>query len=146
MWNYLLTVEPKKPKLLKDGSRLSKAKINTDAITFLEAIREYGLDLEDYKRDIIRLRDHAQFFRRDRVPKPEIVTKQLVKEAIIVADEIERGFEPVRSIDRSCEMFCPYLQPCLISLTGGDEASILKSNYQKATHDDYYAYAEKETV
>lgn len=146
MWNYLLTVEPKKPKLLKSGLRLSKAKVRTDAITFVEALREYGLDPADYKRDIIRLRDHADFFRRERVPKPEIITKTLVKEAIHVADEIERGFEPDRSIDRSCEMFCPYLDVCLTSLYGGDTDSIVRMNYQKATHEDYYAYAEKEVT
>lgn len=145
LWNYLLTVEPKKPKLLADGTRLSKAKIRTDAITFLEAIHEYGLDPSDYSRDIIRLRDHADFFRRERVPKPDIVAKQLVLEAIEVADEIERGFKPVRAIDRSCEMFCPYMQPCMMELTGGDSASILKSNFQPATKEDYYMYAEKET-
>lgn len=144
LWNYLLTVEPTKPALLKNGTRLSNARIKTDAITFLEAIHEYGLDPDDYKRDIVRLRDHADFFRRERVPKPDLVAKQLVKEAILVADEIEGGFEPIRSIDRSCEMFCPYLGPCLMSLTGGDEQSMLRTGYQKATKDDYYVYAEKE--
>lgn len=145
LWNYLLTVEPKKPALLKDGTRLSKAKIRTDAITFMEAIKEYGLDLDDYKRDIVRLRDHADFFRRERVPKPEIVAKTLVREAIITADEIERGYEPTRSIDRSCEMFCPYMDVCLTELYGGDASSIISMNFQKATKDDYYVYAEKET-
>ncbi len=145
MWNYLLTVEPKKPKLTKAG-KLSKAKIRTDAITFVEALREYGLDPKDYKRDIIRFRDHTDFFRRERVPKPEIVTKKLIREAILVADRIEEMGEPTRSIDRSCEMFCPYLQPCLTELYGGDEESVLKMSYQVATKEDYYAYAEKETV
>lgn len=145
MWNYISTVEPKRPELLKDGSRLSKKKIRTDAITFLETIRNYGLDPKDYKDVMIRLRDHADFFRRERVSTPEIVTKQLVKEAITVADEIERGFSPVRSIDRSCEMFCSYFEPCVTSLHGGDIDSIVKAKFQPATKKDYYAYAEKET-
>jgi len=148
LWNYLLTVEPKKPALLKDGSRLSARKIKTDAITYLEAIHEYGLDPKDYLRDIIRLRDHADFFRRERVPKPEIVTKQLVKEAILTADDIEqrKGGEPTRSIERSCEMFCPYLDLCITDLYGGDTKSIIHMNYQQATKDDYYVYAEKEVI
>ena len=144
LWNYLLTVEPKKPELIKDGSRLSNRKIRTDAITMLEAIREYGLDPNDYKRDIIRLRDHADFFRRERVPKPEHITKQLVREAIITADEIEKGGEPTRSIERSCEMFCPYLDLCVTDLYGGDTSGMIRMNFQEGTHDDYYGYAEKE--
>lgn len=145
LWNYLLTIEPKKPKLLKDGSRLSNAKIRTDAITYLGAIREYGLDPRDYKDVIIRLRDHADFFRRERVSTPEIVGKQLVKESILVADEIERGYSVTRSFDRSCGMFCAYVQPCVTELQGGDTAGMLKANFQEATKNDYYAYAEKET-
>jgi hypothetical protein len=145
LWNYLSTVEPKRPELLKDGTRLSARKIRTDAITFLETIREYGLDPGDYKDVMIRLRDHADFFRRERVSTPDIVTNRLVKEAVYVADEIERGYQAVRSIDRSCEMFCPYLDPCITSLHGGDISSIVKAKFQIATKRDYYAYAEKET-
>lgn len=141
MWNYLLTVEPKKPKLTKLG-KLSRAKIRTDAITFIEAIREYGLDVDDFKGDIIRLRDHNDFFRRERVPRPPQVAERLIKEAVATADEIERGFLPIRSIDRSCDMFCPYMDLCITSLYGGDTKGIERMKFQVATHKDYYGYAD----
>lgn len=144
LWNYLLTVEPKKPALLKDGSRLSKRKARTDLFTFVDAIQEYGLDPHDYRDDIMRLKNSNDFFRRERVPKPMVVMKELMKEAIYTADDIASGYEPVRSIDRSCTYMCSYLDICSISLYGGDISSLVKSRYQPAKKDDYYGYTEKD--
>jgi len=142
VWNYMLTVEPKKPQLLKDGTRLSKRKGRTDLFTFVDAIREYGLDPRDYRDDIMRLKDSNEFFRRERVPKPRVVMETLMREAIYTADEIERGYQPVRSIDKSCTYMCSYLDICSISLYGGDTSSLIKSRYQPDKTEDYYGYTE----
>lgn len=140
LWNYIVTVEPKRPKLTQKGV-LSKAKCRTDLFTFVETIQSYGLDPRDYKNDILRLKRHNDFFRRERVPKPKLVVDTLVKEAVVVADEIERGVIPVRSIDRSCN-WCSYLDLCVTSLYGGDTKSIVKAKYEKATKATYYGYEE----
>jgi hypothetical protein len=146
LWNYLCTIEPKKPKLVghreKDGPRLSKARIRTDVLTFVEALHEYGLDPQQYRDDIVRLKRHNTFFRRERVPRPAGVMKRLMQETIVVADEIERGYKPIRTIERGCENFCPYLNLCMTSLYGGDTKPFEK-NFQKAKVSDYYGYAEE---
>jgi CRISPR/Cas system-associated exonuclease Cas4 (RecB family) len=143
LWNYIVTVEPKRPKLTQKGV-LSKAKCKTDLFTFVDTIQQYGLDPHDYRSDILRLKGRNEFFRRERVPKPKHVIETLVKEAVVVADEIERGVKPVRSIDRSCD-WCSYLDICITSLYGGDSQSIVKARYQKATKKDYYGYEDVPT-
>lgn len=143
LWNYLRMKPPGIPKLTK-GGRLSRAKIETDALTFVEALKNYGLDPRDFRDDIVRLKKHNPFFRRARVPKPDKVIETLVKEAVATADDIERGFKPVRTIDRSCTFSCNYLQLCMTELYGGDADQIRHSMFRSATADDYYAYAEKE--
>lgn len=145
LWNYLRMKPPGVPKLTKAG-RLSRARIETDALTFTEALLEYGLDPKDFRSDIMRLKARNPFFRRVRVPKPDKVIETLVKEAVYTADEIERGFKPIRTIDRSCSFSCSYLQPCMASLYGGDEDEVLRTQFVEATAKDYYAYSqEKET-
>lgn len=142
MWNYLRMKPPGIPKLTLAGN-LSKAKIETDVLTFTEALIDYGLDPRDFRDDIMRLKKHNPFFKRSRVPKPDKVIETLVKEAVYTADEIERGFKPIRTIDRSCTFSCSYLQPCMASLYGGDELEILESQYDIATEKDYYAYTQE---
>ena len=137
-WNYLRTVPPTKPKLNKDGT-LSKRKINTDLFTFVRALKEYGLDPSDYRDVLLRLKQGSTFFKRDRVPVTPDVSKTLVKEMVLVADEIERGVDAVRSVSPDC-VRCPYMQPCLTSLYGGDEAMILKARFREGNAEDYYAF------
>lgn len=142
LWNYIRTKEPTKPEMTQSG-RLSRRRIDTDVLTYVRALKEYGLDLGDHRDDILRLKHHNTFFRRERVPKPQQVIETLVEDAVHIADEIERGFLPIRSIDRSCEFMCSYLDLCVTSLYGGDVSDIVKSNYQEATSEDYYGYADK---
>jgi hypothetical protein len=141
LWNYIRTKEPTKPQLLKSG-RLSSRKIDTDLLTYVQAIQEYGLDPRDYKDVILTLKRHNDFFRRERVPKPKSVIETLVKDSVIIADEIERGFEPIRSIERGCEFSCSFLDLCSVELYGGDGDDVRRSKYRKATGDDYYGYLE----
>lgn len=146
LWDYLTTLTLQKPKLTQTG-RLSRAKIRTDPITYVETIREFGLDPRDYKDDIVRLKRGLEvLYRRERVPKPPKVMDTLVKEMILTADDIERniegGFRPIRSIERSCERFCDYLPLCMTSLYGGDTKGIEHMQFEKGTKETYYGYAE----
>ncbi len=143
LWNYICTTEPKKPKILKSGA-LSSRKIRTDLFTFVTTLRENDLDPRDYRDDILRLKHHNEFFMRQRVPKPKKVIETLVKDAIITADEIERGFSPVRSIDRSCSYMCPFLNLCITDLYGGDSREIIETQYRKGDEKDYYIYADEQ--
>jgi len=144
IWNYIRTKEPTKPQLTKLG-RLSRRRIDTDVLTFYNALKEYGLDPRDFRDVLSRLKQHQTFFRRERVPKPTKVIETLVKETVVIADEIERGFQPVRAIDRSCEFSCSFKDLCIVELYGGDEKDVLKRQYRKATAEDYYGYHQEPT-
>jgi len=140
LWNYIRTKEPTKPALMKNGTISKRKKIDTDLFTFVSAVKEYGLDPSDYRDVILRLKKFNNFFRRERVPKPKHVIEELVKDTVYVADEIERGTRPVRSIDRSCEYMCSYLDLCVVELYGGDAEDVIRRKYRTATEEDYYGY------
>jgi hypothetical protein len=144
LWNYIRTKEPTKPKLTKLG-RLSKARIDTDVLTYYNALVEYGLDPRDFRDVLSRLKKHQTFFRRERVPKPTKVIDTLVKETVLVADAIEEGVRPIRSIDRSCE-WCSYKDICITQLFGGDAQDVIKHRYRTATKEDYYGYHDEEKI
>lgn len=145
IWNYIRTKEPTKPKLTKTG-RLSKARIDTDVLTFYTALEEYGLDPRDFRDVLSRLKKHQTFFRRERVPKPTQVIETLVKETVLVADEIAKGVKPIRSIERGCEFACSYKDLCIVELYGGDADDVRKRRYRPATSEDYYGYHDEEKV
>lgn len=145
IWNYIRTKEPTKPKLTKLG-RLSRARIDTDVLTYYNALVEYGLDPHEFRDVLSRLKNHQTFFRRERVPKQTRVIETLVKETVLVADEIEKGVRPIRSIERGCEFACSYRDICITQLYGGDAKDVIKRNYRKATPDDYYGYHDEEKI
>lgn len=131
IWDYIITKPPTKPQLVDKGRRLSKRKINTDLHTFIRAIKEYGLDPKDYRDDIIRLKERgSEFLRRDRVPVTKKVVNQLVKELVYTADEIERGFKPVRTIGRHCD-WCQFQSLCVTELYGGDAKMVKRTQYER---------------
>lgn len=143
LWNYLSTLSLSTPQLTATG-RLSRRKIRTDPFTYVEGLKSLGIDPADYKSDIIKVKQRLpELYRRERVPKPPKVAERLVEEMVYVADEIERGIKPIRTIERSCETQCSFLPLCLTSLYGGDSDQIRSTQYRKATASDYYAFEEK---
>lgn len=128
LWNYLRAKQPSIPKLNKNGM-LSKAKCDTDLYTFVKAIRDYGMDPRAYKQRIEGLKAHNTFFERKRVPKPPQVAERLVREGLATANEISRGYIPVRSIQRDCEYSCPYLDLCVVELYGGEADRVRKAKF-----------------
>lgn len=137
LWNYLRTKAPTIPQLKKDGD-ISKRKIETDYYTYYTSLKKYGLDPRNHRDVLLALKGSNVFFRRERVPAPTKVVERLVKEAVFTADEIAKGVKGIRSIERSCD-WCSFKDPCIVSLYGGDEASVLKSKYQVREKGDYYA-------
>lgn len=138
VWNYISTVPPRVPKVLKSG-QLSSRKIRTDLLTMLSAIKQNRLDVRDYQDVLLRLKRHNDFFLRVRMPRPKGVVDRLVKDMVIVADEIEGGFQPVRSIDRSCEFSCAFLDLCVVELYGGQASVVRKAKYEERGPGVYYA-------
>lgn len=146
LWNYLTTTIPKTPQILKDGSRLSKRKIKTDAYTFIKAIQKYGLDPEDYRDDIIRLkRRSSDYFRRVPAPIVDDVVVRLVQEGVLAADrleELERGATPLRNIGRQCD-WCSYEDLCIVDLYGGNSRPLIKAKYTKEDPLAYHGTTEE---
>jgi hypothetical protein len=147
LWNYIVTTLPKKPAILKDGSRLSKRKIKTDALTLIAALKEYGLDPRDYRDDIIRLKKRSSdYFRRVPTPIQVPVVERLVKEGVLAADrieELERGRTPIRNIGRHCTYSCDYQDLCIIELYGGNPKPLIKAKFHKELPLSYHGTTEE---
>src|SRR5204862_204793 len=89
------TKAPTIPYLLKSGQRISTKSVDTDYLTYVNALKKYKLNLEDYRRQILRLK-HMQyrhgelqtspFFRRDVLEKDTRMIKQVVQEIKIDTD------------------------------------------------------------
>jgi hypothetical protein len=138
LWNYLRTTPPTIPQIRKSDGAISSRKINTDYLTFAETIKKNRLDPDDYEDVLSRLKLRNDFFKRDRVPAPKKVVDRLVREAVFIADEIEKGVTPVRSIERACD-WCSFKDACIASLYGGDEEMILKNKFHVREKEEYYA-------
>lgn len=143
LWNYLRTKPPTKPPQLKTGGISLAKRYDTDLLTFTRAVIEYGLNPRDYRDKILALKGSNTFFKRVRVPIQGTVVKTLMKEAVLTADHIDKGFTPVRVIDRSCQYSCSYMQLCMTELYGGDAKEMQKALYRPATSEDYYGYGDQ---
>jgi hypothetical protein len=123
---------PTVPKLLVRGG-LSKTKsIDTDVWTYMAAIRNNGLNPDDYASILahIATNQKERFFRRTYFPKDPPVTKRVFREAVKSAQEIEnhRGVY-TRTVDHSCIYMCDYRDLCIVELHGGDTSLMKKKQF-----------------
>lgn len=139
MWNYIRTKPPTEPVFLKKSGRLSKAKIDTDKATYLEAIKRYGLDPADYQ-DILSSLTYKSFFTRIRLPKPIPMVKQVLTELVLVGKKMQKlQGKPkahfVRSLQRSCDWDCEYRPLCISELLGHDTQYMIEAHYERREDD-----------
>ena len=151
IWNYIKTKPPGRPHLLKDGTRLSKAKMDTDFPTYVTELRRLGIDPKDYAHQVNRLRrmryapgemQTSPFFRRDILEKSPGMVKQIAQEAYLTAKRMDtypfdRGFAE-RNVDKSCTFMCSYTELCTMELFGGNPDQIRRSRYTVGDPLDYY--------
>lgn len=134
-FDWILTKPPTKPQQNKDGS-LSKRQIDTDAITYYEALKEYGIEITaEHKRKIKELLKQDKFLFRDDAPRSKKVTDQILDEAVKTSwiiqqihDRPELG--EVRSARQSCEWDCDFTDLCLGELYGQDTSPIRKKSFR----------------
>lgn len=137
VWDYIIRKPATKPKLNKPTKahpkgELSKRKINTDLITFMAALKEYGLDPRNYRDTIESLKADNQFFTRIKAPLHDQVALTLVKDLIYTADEIEGGkWKPIRNIGFNCNN-CEFQRLCVTELYGGDVDGVIDAAYVKS--------------
>lgn len=134
-FDYLLTKPPTKPKQNQDGS-LSKAKIDTDALTYLEALREYGIEITpEHKKKLKELKEDNPFFQRHPSPRSKKVTNQILDEALQTATLMRQIHErptagAVRTVRQSCDWDCAYQDLCMGELWGNDVSTIRKREFR----------------
>lgn len=152
IWNYVKRKVPSTPALLKDGSRLSRAKCETDYPTLVLAIKKYGLDPAPYKDWLKRLKNqqyrHGQpqtspFFRRDVLERKDEMLKQVAREAFHTSKRMnsypfDRTDFVERVPDRSCSFMCSYTDICTLELMGGNTRMIRKQRFTETDPMYYY--------
>lgn len=134
IFNEVLTVAPTVPEQLKSGELTRRQNLASDAYTYLREIKRLGLDPKDYTDVLRRLKStqDERFFRRTRLPKDRPTTQTMMAELVMSAREIKRAQgkgEFPRTPEKSCRWECPFLEPCVIQLQGGDISDVLKMRY-----------------
>lgn len=130
IFNYIRTKAPTVPKLLKNGT-MSRAKIDTDKVTYIKSLRDHGLDPADYADFIATLDDNA-FYRRFKLPKPQHLVDCTLddfdKWMDIFEECIEKEYFP-RSTSRNCSWDCEFYRICQCELAGADPTYIIESYF-----------------
>jgi hypothetical protein len=152
IWNYLRTKAPSIPALLKDGTRLSKAKCDTDYPTLVKAIRRHELDPEPYRQWLTTLKGDrweqdkiqtSHFFHRVSLEKNDDMLDRVASEAIHTYERMRAyDWETVDAVervpDRSCTFMCSYTELCSAELFQGDAPFLRRQLYRVGDPMDYY--------
>lgn len=152
IWNYVRWKAPSVPELLKDGSRLSRRKIDTDYPTYYRALKKYGLDMADYAERLAYYKGQqyrpgepqtSSFFRRDIFEKSPEVIDRVLKEAMRSADRMNNydWSDPdsvERTVGRHCEYLCSYSDICTAQLLGHNLRPLIRQNYEVGDPMSYY--------
>jgi hypothetical protein len=157
IWNYLKTVAPSKPKLIKSGARLSKVMGDTDYLTYTREIRrlkaEHGYRITSENVELSRrLKGHryvpgepqlSEFFRRDILEKDDAMLRRVASEAFHTTRRMAKyNFEQRDAVERNsnrsnCDYMCSYQDLCTVELIGGNVGA-LRKNYTIGNPQDYY--------
>jgi len=138
MYNEVRTKAPKVPEFLKSGRLSKRMNIDTDVWTYMNTIREYELDPEDYQ-DILQhiaTNEEARFYRRTPIPKDPPVIRTAMGELVDTAQEIqtaERKDRFPRDFEGSCRYECEYKDLCIAELHGADISSMIRQNFEVKT-------------
>lgn len=153
IWNYIVAKAPTKPALVDNGRRLSRVKIETDYPTMYRAIKEYGLDWQDYRGQLRELKSQrwqpgavqtSPFFRREILEKDEAMVNRLLRAAMRTRDRMNdpdywSDVDAVERVtDRSCEWMCGYRTLCETELFGGNATIMRRKDFRVGDPLDYY--------
>lgn len=149
-WNYVKTLAPATPTLLKNGSRFSKKLGETDYYTFAKALKQSGLPVEDYRDKLNELKAHrfehnqvqtSPFFQRHTLERTDESIEQALREFLVTRDRIATyDFDPKwteRHNDRSCEWMCDYSDICIAELHGNNTKPLMR-DFKSADPFEYY--------
>lgn len=132
IWDYLRTKLPTMPEVLKSGQLSKRDNIDTDAYTYLKAIKINNLDPADYADILERLENKTStFFLRVSLPSPPAtMVESVVEDMRNTALEIKHlgDADHIRNLTRDCS-FCQFYDLCHSELRGLDADFIRKSKY-----------------
>ena len=142
VFNHIRTKAPKEPQLLKSGG-VSKAACDTDIATYFETVRKNGLDVNDYKDMVDKLKGNV-FFRRTRIPVSETtidILKQELKETMRSIHSVESYYDateteaafPRTLLKGRCAWDCEFSKLCFSELAGMNTEMLLSEDYEPRT-------------
>lgn len=131
MFDYIKTKPPTMPKLLVNKT-MSKAKIDCDKWTYIEALKKEGLNPDDYK-DFIATLTSGNSFSRIPLAKSKAMVQTIVKDFVNTVMQMnEWQDKPSRNLAWTCERpKCDYRQLCMAEIQGLDTAPIIEQFFEK---------------
>ena len=135
IWNVIKLDLPTVPQPIKNGKRLSKAKMTTDYKTYYQAILDNSYNPNDYEDYLRRLKsEDDKFFKREWIDRDAYELKNIEKELVAVSNLINHVDKDIRSRNMGqCYWDCPYKQLCLVDKKGGDSQSIIDECFTIST-------------
>jgi len=156
IWNYLRTVAPSKPKLLKDGSRLSKVMGETDYLTYVRELKrlkeEHGYRITrenvEYSKVLKAQRyrhgepQTSSFFQRVTLEKDHSMLRRVALENYHTSRRMHEYDFTRPDVERSsgymCTRDCSYVELCQVELMGGNSNYMRKQLFKIGDPQDYY--------
>ena len=137
---------PTEPRLLQNGT-MSRAKINTTARVYADALEEAGLNVDDYADFLVKLKEtevseDSPFYRRYKIPfyrNSNIHTEQWLRDVYGEMANPHIPIYPHRPYNGCWD--CPVQDVC-DAMTYGEDADYLLSDYVKA--EPYGSFSSKD--
>ena len=140
VFNHIRTKAPREPQVLKSGG-LSKASIDTDVATYFSAVKKAGLDINDYRDMVDKLKSNV-FFKRTRLPVSERMLEKIKEDVIASLRDIDAAMDigdcpkdfPRTLIKNRCSWDCEFSRLCFAELSGAHPdtiANIIEEDYQE---------------
>lgn len=138
LWDYIKSKPPKEPDVLKNGGISKRQRIDTDYYTYLKAIKDNGLDPNDYQDMLEMLKEKEDDrFRRIQLPSPDKIAEPLIEDMKKTSLEIYHllGISKEKNLGWHCDR-CQYNPLCQAELRGLDTDYMRKADYKERRFDD----------
>lgn len=136
LYTFLRKKLPTVPNVLKSG-QLTRRKLTTTYETYLQALKDHGLDPKDYEDYLRGLKEQeSPFFTRFTMPRNKARIKRFEKDFLATVDIMLNDPKIFPSPTRwSCPR-CPYAPLCKMYLNGRSIKPLLEKGYKQREADD----------